>query len=80
MILYRASRFTALRFHLGKAKSSASPAAAPPYKLVDETATTPEHLVGANEYLHTSYRPDWDYVDGFVLEHNWGAHPHGRSL
>jgi Uma2 family endonuclease len=41
-------------------------------------ATAPQHLVGENEYLHTSYRPDCDYVDGFVLERNLGTHPHGR--
>jgi Uma2 family endonuclease len=43
-----------------------------------EMATAPRHLVGENEYLHTSYRPDCDYVDGFVLERNLGTHPHGR--
>ena len=41
-------------------------------------ATAPHHLIGENEYLHTSYRPDCDYVDGFVLERNLGTHPHGR--
>lgn len=41
-------------------------------------ATAPQHLVGENEYLRTSYRPDCDYVDGFVLERNLGTHPHGR--
>jgi len=40
--------------------------------------TAPQHLVGENEYLHTSYRPDCDYVDGFVLERKLGTHPHGR--
>ncbi len=41
-------------------------------------ATAPQHLVAENEYLHTLYRPDCDYVDGFVLERNLGTHPHGR--
>ena len=47
-------------------------------KLVREMATAPQHLIGESEYLHTSYRPDCDYVDGFVLERNLGTHPHGR--
>jgi Uma2 family endonuclease len=41
-------------------------------------ATVPQHLIGENEYLFTSYRPDCDYVDGFILERNLGTHPHGR--
>lgn len=41
-------------------------------------ATVPRHLIGENEYLFTSYRPDCDYVDGFILERNLGTHPHGR--
>ena len=41
-------------------------------------ATAPQHLIGENEYLHTSYRPDCDYVDGFVRERNLGTHLHGR--
>lgn len=41
-------------------------------------ATAPQHLVSEQEYLHTSYRPDCDYVDGFVLERNVGTPPHGR--
>ena len=28
-------------------------------------------------YLHSSYRPDCDYVDGAVLERNAGEIPHG---
>ena len=47
-------------------------------KLVYEMATAPQHLIGENEYLHTSYRPDCDYVDGFVRERNLGTHSHGR--
>ena len=41
-------------------------------------ASAPQHLIGESEYLHTSYRPDCDYVDGFVLERSLGTHPHGR--
>ena len=41
-------------------------------------ATGLQQLIGENEYLHTSYRPDCDYVDGCVLERNLGTHPHGR--
>jgi Uma2 family endonuclease len=41
-------------------------------------ATAPQHGIGENEYLRASYRPDRDYVDGFVLERNFGTHPHGR--
>jgi Uma2 family endonuclease len=33
-------------------------------------------LVSVNEYLHTSYRPDCDYVDGLVLERNVGERDH----
>jgi Uma2 family endonuclease len=41
-------------------------------------STSPLNLVSENEYLHTSYRPDCDYVDGFVLERNLGRHDHAR--
>ena len=41
-------------------------------------ATAPQRLVSEQEYLHTAYRPDCDYVDGFVLERNVGTPPHGR--
>ena len=42
-------------------------------------ATLPieEPLVTVEEYLHTSYRPDCDYVDGHVEERNVGEHDHG---
>ncbi|HEY7334530.1 MAG TPA: Uma2 family endonuclease [Bryobacteraceae bacterium] len=33
-------------------------------------------LISAEEYLHTSYRPDCDYVDGEVLERNFGERSH----
>jgi Uma2 family endonuclease len=39
-------------------------------------ATVP--LVSVEEYLHSSYRPDCDYVDGAVLERNLGQHDHAR--
>ena len=39
-------------------------------------ATSP--LVSVREYLSTSYRPDCDYVDGVVLERNWGEYDHSR--
>jgi Uma2 family endonuclease len=41
-------------------------------------STSPLNLVSENEYLHTPYRPDCDYVDGFVLERNLGQHDHAR--
>jgi Uma2 family endonuclease len=41
-------------------------------------SSSPLNLVSEYEYLHTAYRPDCDYVDGFVLERNLGTHPHGR--
>jgi Uma2 family endonuclease len=34
--------------------------------------------VSLEEYLHTSYRPDCDYVDGEVQERNLGEQSHGR--
>ncbi len=34
--------------------------------------------ISVSEYLSTSYRPDCDYVDGEVLERNWGYHDHAR--
>lgn len=42
-------------------------------------ATLPidEPYVTVEEYLHTSYRPDCDYVDGRIQERNLGEHDHG---
>jgi Uma2 family endonuclease len=37
-----------------------------------------ETFVSVEEYLHTSYRPDCDYVDGQVQERNLGELSHGR--
>src|SRR6185437_15926654 len=33
-------------------------------------------LVPVEEYLRTQYEPDCEYVDGEVLERNWGENPH----
>jgi Uma2 family endonuclease len=38
----------------------------------------PAATTSVSEYLSTSYRPDCDYVDGEVLERNWGDHDHAR--
>ena len=42
-------------------------------------ATLPidETLVTVEEYLHTCYRPDCDYLDGRIEERNVGEHDHG---
>ncbi len=42
-------------------------------------ATLPmdEPLMTVDEYLHTSYRPDCDFVDGRVEERNVGEYDHG---
>lgn len=34
-------------------------------------------FVTVDEYLHTVYRPDCDYVDGRIEERNVGEHDHG---
>ena len=41
---------------------------------VKKMATVP--LVSVEEYLHTSYRPDCDYIDGVVVERNLGRFDH----
>lgn len=41
-------------------------------------SSIPLELVSEHEYLHTAYRPDCDYVDGFVLERNLGQFDHSR--
>jgi Uma2 family endonuclease len=38
-----------------------------------------ETFVSVEEYLHTSYRPDCDYVDGQVQERNLGEKDHSRT-
>ena len=35
-------------------------------------------MVSVQEYLNTSYDPDCDYVDGKVLERNWGEREHSE--
>jgi Uma2 family endonuclease len=35
-------------------------------------------LASVEEYLHTSYRPDCDYVDGEIVERNVGEKGHGK--
>jgi len=35
-------------------------------------------LVPVEEYLHTTHDPDCDYVDGEVLERNWGERDHSK--
>jgi Uma2 family endonuclease len=35
-------------------------------------------LVSVEEYLHTTYHPDCDYLDGELLERNLGERDHGR--
>jgi Uma2 family endonuclease len=37
-------------------------------------------MVSVEEYLHTSYRPDCDYVDGEVQERLWGEFDHSRTM
>lgn len=38
----------------------------------------PATLVSIDEYLHTSYSPDREYVDGVVVERNLGEKPHSK--
>lgn len=40
-------------------------------------ATSPV-LVSLEQYLHTSYHPDADYVDGEIEERNLGEYEHGK--
>jgi Uma2 family endonuclease len=39
----------------------------------------PEKIVTIEEYLHSSYDPDREYVDGEVIERNSGEKPHSRT-
>jgi Uma2 family endonuclease len=41
------------------------------------TAELYEPLVTVEEYLHTAYRPDCEYVDGRIEERNLGEYDHG---
>jgi Uma2 family endonuclease len=38
----------------------------------------PATLVSVDEYLHTVYRPDCDYVDGILVERNVGEKDHAK--
>lgn len=40
------------------------------------TPAAAKTLISVSEYLHTSYRPDCDYVDGEVQERNLGEYDH----
>ena len=40
--------------------------------------TTTPVLIPVEEYLHTAYHPDRDYLDGETQERNMGETPHGR--
>ncbi len=40
------------------------------------TAVVP--FVTVDEYLHTSYEPDMDYVDGHIEDRNVGEFDHAR--
>ena len=35
-------------------------------------------MVAVEQYLKTEYRSDRDYIDGQVIERNWGEQSHGR--
>jgi Uma2 family endonuclease len=37
------------------------------------------NLVSVEEYLHSAYRPDCDYVDGVLIERNVGEIKHARA-
>jgi len=37
-------------------------------------------LMTIEEYLHTSFRPDCDFVDGEVQERLWGEFDHSRTM
>jgi Uma2 family endonuclease len=43
-------------------------------------ATATPLPISVSEYLHTSYRPDCDYVDGFIEERNAGLFTHSETL
>lgn len=42
-------------------------------------ATATPFPISINEYLHTSYQPDCDYVDGLVEERNLGELDHSET-
>jgi Uma2 family endonuclease len=45
---------------------------------IDTMATAPQ-LISLDEYLHTSYSPDREYVDGFVVERSLGQGKHAYT-
>lgn len=45
---------------------------------IDVMATAPHLPISVSEYLHTSYRPDCDYVDGIIEERNLGELDHAE--
>ncbi len=36
-------------------------------------------MISVDEYLHTAYHPDCDYIDGEVVERNFGDRPHSKA-
>src|SRR5579884_776773 len=38
----------------------------------------PATLMSVDEYLHTSFSPDCEYVDGVIVERNLGEKPHSK--
>ncbi len=36
-------------------------------------------LISVDEYLHTSFHPDCEYIDGEVIERNLGEKPHSKA-
>jgi Uma2 family endonuclease len=50
------------------------PAANPKIPYIRDMASPT--AISVDEYLHTSYRPDCDYVDGEVVERNVGEYKH----
>jgi len=43
-------------------------------------AVEPKAFVSVEEYLHTSYEPDCDYVDGELVDRHTGMRDHSRML
>lgn len=41
-------------------------------------AATVSHLISEDQYLHTSYSPDCDFVDGVVVDRELGEFSHSR--
>ena len=45
--------------------------------MIDMSAVS--NLVSVDEYLHNTYHPDCDYVDGVIVERNVGEKPHAKA-